>query len=74
MRFLIYMFVTLKYEIMNTKYFEEHCLNMKRVINERIDSRYECNKEILIILNDIVEKYPELRFSQILSILQRRYK
>lgn len=38
-------------------------------IKKTIESRQECNKEILSILTDIVEKYPELRFQQILSIL-----
>lgn len=38
-------------------------------LKKTIESRQECNKEILSILMDIVEKYPELRFQQILSIL-----
>lgn len=38
-------------------------------IKKKIESRQDCNKEILSILMDIVEKYPELRFQQILSIL-----
>lgn len=38
-------------------------------LKKMIESRQECNKEILSILMDIVEKYPELRFQQILSIL-----
>lgn len=34
----------------------------------KIDQRQAANREIIEILSDIVEKYPELRFGQILAI------
>lgn len=33
-------------------------------------TRQEANREIIKILSDVVERYPQLRFSQILTILQ----
>ena len=35
---------------------------------EIIDARQSANREILSILNKYVEKYPELRFGQILAV------
>ena len=34
----------------------------------KIDQRQAANREIIEILSDIVERYPELRFGQILAI------
>lgn len=39
-------------------------------IKEKIDKRQECNKEILNILNDIIDKNPDLRFGQVLAITE----
>lgn len=36
----------------------------------KIPKRKEANKEILSILADIIDKHPELRFGQILSIVK----
>lgn len=40
---------------------------MDAFLVEIIKSRYKCNKEILNILTDLVEKYPEWRFHQLLQ-------
>lgn len=40
----------------------------KMRIKEMIDARQSANREILDILKQYVEKYPELRFGQILAI------
>lgn len=34
----------------------------------KIDQRQAANREIIEILSDVVERYPELRFGQILAI------
>lgn len=40
----------------------------KSKFKEIIDARQSANSEILSILNKYVEKYPELRFGQILAV------
>ena len=40
----------------------------KSKFKELIDARQSANSEILSILNKYVDKYPELRFGQILAI------
>ena len=43
---------------------------MDAIIKNKISWRQECNKELLRIFTDIVEKNPELRFGQILFNFQ----
>lgn len=43
---------------------------MDAIIKNKISKRQECNKELLRIFTDIVEKNPELRFGQILFNFQ----
>lgn len=43
---------------------------MDAIIKNKISRRQECNKELLRIFTDIVEKNPELRFGQILFNFQ----
>lgn len=40
---------------------------MDAFLVEIIKSRYKCNKEILNILIDLIEKYPDWRFHQLLQ-------
>ena len=40
---------------------------MDAFLIEIIKSRYNCNKEILNILTELVEEYPDLRFHQLLQ-------
>lgn len=40
---------------------------MDAFLIEVIKSRYNCNKEILNILTDLVEEYPDWRFHQLLQ-------
>lgn len=40
---------------------------MDAFLVEIIKSRYKCNKEILNILADLIEKYPDWRFHQLLQ-------
>lgn len=35
---------------------------------KKIEMRQQCNREIISILSDMVEHYPDLRFGQILAI------
>lgn len=37
---------------------------------EIIHKRQECNRELIEIISDMAENYPQLRFGQILSILE----
>lgn len=41
--------------------------HQKGIIEETISNRQEYNKEIVKILGEMVEKYPNMRFGQILS-------
>lgn len=41
--------------------------HQKGIIEETISNRQEYNKEIVKILGEMVEKYPDMRFGQILS-------
>lgn len=43
---------------------------MNSKIIEMIDKRQEANREIINILSDMVERYPDLRFGQILAITE----
>ena len=43
--------------------------NVSEVIQIKIQQRQSANLEIISLLNNIVEKHPELRFCQILEIL-----
>ena len=43
--------------------------NVSEVIQIKIQQRQTANLEIISLLNNIVEKHPELRFCQILTIL-----
>ena len=43
--------------------------NDYEVIQSKIKKRQTANLEIISLLNNIVEKHPELRFCQILTIL-----
>lgn len=43
--------------------------NVSEVIQIKIQQRQTANLEIISLLNNIVEKHPELRFCQILEIL-----
>ena len=43
--------------------------NVSEVIQIKIQQRQSANLEIISLLNNIVEKHPELRFCQILTIL-----
>ena len=43
--------------------------NISEVIQIKIQQRQSANLEIISLLNNIVEKHPELRFCQILTIL-----
>ena len=43
--------------------------NVSEVIQIKIQQRQIANLEIISLLNNIVEKHPELRFCQILTIL-----
>lgn len=40
---------------------------MDAFLVEIIKSRYKCNKEILNILADLIEEYPDWRFHQLLQ-------
>lgn len=42
---------------------------MKDTIKAKIDVRQECNREILKLISEIIEKNPDLRFGQILVAL-----
>lgn len=42
---------------------------MKEIIKSKIDARQECNREIIKLLSDAVEKNPDLRFGQLLVCL-----
>jgi hypothetical protein len=39
-------------------------------IKQKIALRHSANREIIEILSDMVERYPDLRFGQILSITE----
>lgn len=39
-------------------------------INQKISFRHSANREIIEILSDMVEHYPDLRFGQILAITE----
>ena len=43
--------------------------NISEAIQIKIQQRQTANLEIISLLNNIVEKHPELRFCQILTIL-----
>ena len=43
--------------------------NVSEAIQIKIQQRQSANLEIISLLNNIVEKHPELRFCQILTIL-----
>lgn len=43
--------------------------NVSEAIQIKIQQRQSANLEIISLLNNIVEKHPELRFCQILEIL-----
>ena len=43
--------------------------NVSEAIQIKIQQRQTANLEIISLLNNIVEKHPELRFCQILTIL-----
>ena len=43
--------------------------NVSETIQIKIQQRQSANLEIISLLNNIVEKHPELRFCQILTIL-----
>ena len=43
--------------------------NVSEVIQIKIQQRQSANLEIISLLSNIVEKHPELRFCQILTIL-----
>ena len=43
--------------------------NVSEAIQIKIQQRQTANLEIISLLNNIVEKYPKLRFCQILTIL-----
>ena len=43
--------------------------NISEAIQIKIQQRQSANLEIISLLNNIVEKHPELRFCQILTIL-----
>ena len=43
--------------------------NISEAIQIKIQQRQSANLEIISLLNNIVEKHPELRFCQILEIL-----
>ena len=40
---------------------------MERQIKNKINKRQESNRQLVTILMDMVEKYPDLRFGQILA-------
>ena len=51
------------------KDFEKYMFEINKSIKDKIKNRQKDNKAIIEIINDYVEKYPELRFGQILYVL-----
>lgn len=49
------------------KMYQDLVNHQKGIIEETISNRQEYNREIVKILGEMVEKYPNMRFGQILS-------
>ena len=49
--------------------FEEFVDNMLKKQEQQIKERQDCNRELVKIISEMVEKHHELRFGQILYIL-----
>lgn len=49
--------------------FEEFVDNMLKKQEQQIKGRQDCNRELVKIISEMVEKHHELRFGQILCIL-----
>lgn len=49
--------------------FEEFVDNMLKKQEQQIKERQDCNRELVKIISEMVEKHNELRFGQILCIL-----
>lgn len=52
-----------------TRVMLERIKRMKESIKHKIDSRQDANREIVSLISAIVEEYPDLRFGQILCML-----